>query len=110
MPNRAGIVGRRCQRLGGLVFRRLSGDFAHGLMKGQAEDLDKEVDGVAGKLPLRAAPVAVFDQQARIGGQFEVIRRAVPPIGAGAVAAVAPGALCERRGFGRETIEVGGWG
>ena len=66
VPNRAGIVGRRCQRLGGLVFRRLSGDFAHGLMKGQAEDLDKEVAGVAGELPLRPAPAAVFDQQARI--------------------------------------------
>ena len=45
-------------------------------MKGQAQDLDKEVNGVAGELALGPAPVAVFDEQARIGGQLEVVRRA----------------------------------
>ena len=43
-------------------------------MEGQAEDLDVEVDGVAGELAFGPAPVAVFDDEAGIGGQNEVVR------------------------------------
>jgi hypothetical protein len=49
-------------------------DLAHGVVKGQAKDLDKEVDGVACQLSLRPAPVAVFDDDAGMCGQFEVAR------------------------------------
>ena len=53
-----------------------AGDLAHGVVEGQAEDLDEEVNGVAGLVVLGPAPVAVFEEQARIGGQFEVVGRA----------------------------------
>ena len=46
-----------------------AGDLAHGVVEGQAEDLDEEVDGVAGQIAFRPAPVAVFDDEAGIGGQ-----------------------------------------
>ena len=49
-----------------------AGDLAHGVVEGQAEDLDKEVDGVAGQIALGPAPVAVFDDEAGEGGQNEV--------------------------------------
>ena len=45
-----------------------SGDLAHGIVEGKAQDLDKEVDGVAGQIALWPAPVAVFEQQAWVGG------------------------------------------
>ena len=41
-------------------------------MEGQAEHLDEEVNGVAGQVALRPAPVAVFDHEAVVSGQFEV--------------------------------------
>ena len=57
---------------------------AHGVVEGQAEDLDKEVDGVAGEVVLgpasawlrrgRPAPVAVLEDEAGIGGQNEIAR------------------------------------
>src|SRR6266542_2401595 len=50
------------------------GNFAHGVVKAQAQDLDEEVDGVAGQAALRPPPVAVFDGQIRIGGQLVVLR------------------------------------
>ena len=50
------------------------GDFLHGVMKGQAEDFDAKVDGVAGQIALRPAPVGVFDDQSRIVGQQEIAR------------------------------------
>ena len=46
-----------------------AGDLAHGIMEGQAEDLDMEVNGVPGQIALRPAPVAVFDDETGIGGQ-----------------------------------------
>ena len=48
------------------------GDLAHSLMEGEAENLDKEVDGIASQVTLRPAPVAVFEEQALVSGQFEV--------------------------------------
>ena len=45
-------------------------------MEGQAEHLDMEVNGVAGQIALRPAPVAVFDDEARIGGQGKIVRLA----------------------------------
>ena len=41
----------RCHR------KRFTGDLAHGLVEGQAEHLDMEVDSVAGEVALRPAPV-----------------------------------------------------
>ena len=34
-----------------------AGDLAHGVVKGLAEDLDLEVNGVAGEVAFRPAPV-----------------------------------------------------
>jgi len=53
-----------CQR--GLLGRA-------GVVEGETEHLDEEVDGVAGQLALGPAPITVFDQQARVSGQFEVV-------------------------------------
>jgi len=47
-------------------------DLAHGVVEGEAEDLDKEVNGVAGLVTLRPAPVAVFDDEAGIGRDLKV--------------------------------------
>ena len=44
-------------------------------MEGQAEDSDEEVDDVACEVTLGPAPVAVFDDEAGIGGQKETARR-----------------------------------
>ena len=51
------------------VWLLRSKDLAHGVVEGQAEDLDAEVDGVAGQIAFGPAPVAVFDDEAGIGGQ-----------------------------------------
>ena len=67
------------------------GDLAHGVVKGQSEDLDEEVNGVAGQVTLGPAPVAVFDDEAGIGGQ-EVI--------AGGLFDELEGALLEQRDQG----------
>ena len=53
-----------------------AGDLAHGVVEGQAEDLDMEVNGVAGEVALRPAPVAVFDDEAGKGGQNKIARLA----------------------------------
>ena len=45
-------------------------------MEGQAEHLDVEVNGVASQIALRPAPVAVFEDQAGIGGQTKIVRLA----------------------------------
>ena len=45
---------------------------AHGVVEGQTQNLDKEVDGVASEVSLGPAPIAVFDQQSSVVGQFEV--------------------------------------
>ena len=49
---------------------------AHGVVEGQAEDLDVEVNGVAGEVALGPSPVAVFEDEAGIGGQGKVVRLA----------------------------------
>ena len=43
-----------------------AGDLAHGVMEGQAEDLDMKVNGVAGQVAFGPAPVAVFDDETGI--------------------------------------------
>ena len=41
-------------------------------MEGQAEHLDVEVNGIASQIALGPAPVAVFDEQTGMSGQFVV--------------------------------------
>ena len=43
-------------------------------MERQAEDLDVEVNGVAGQIALGPAPVTVLDDETRIGGQAKIAR------------------------------------
>ena len=50
------------------------GDVVHGVVEGEAEDLDVEVNGIAGEVALRPAPVTVFDDEAGIGGQNKIAR------------------------------------
>ena len=47
-------------------------DLTHGIVEGQAEDLDMEVNGVAGQIALRPAPVAVLDDETGIGRQNKI--------------------------------------
>jgi len=49
-----------------------SGDLAHGVVEGHAEDLEVEVNGVAGEVAFGPAPVTVFDDEARIGRQNKI--------------------------------------
>ena len=49
---------------------------AHGVVEGQAEDLDVEVNGVAGQIAFGPAPVAVFDDETGVGGQNKIARLA----------------------------------
>ena len=53
-----------------------SEDFAHGVVEGQAEDFDEEVDRVAGEVLLGPAPIAVFHDEAGIIDQLKVVIRA----------------------------------
>ena len=46
-------------------------NLAHGIMEGQAEHLDVEVNGVAGEVALGPTPIAVLDDESGIGGQNE---------------------------------------
>lgn len=55
------------------MFLRL-GDVAHGLVEGQAKDLDVEVNGVAGEVALGPAPVAVFDDETGKSRQDKIAR------------------------------------
>jgi len=50
-------------------------NLAHGIVEGMAKDLDGEVDGVAGQIAFRPAPVAVFDDEAGIGWQNKIAGR-----------------------------------
>ena len=43
-------------------------------MEGQAEHLDMEVNGIAGQIALRPAPVGVFNDETGIGGQNKIVR------------------------------------
>ena len=47
-------------------------DLAHGIVERQAEDLDVEVNGVAGEVAFRLTPVAVFDDETGIGAQKKI--------------------------------------
>ena len=47
-------------------------DFLHGVVEREAKDLDEEVDGIAGKLPLGPAPVGLFDEETRMVDQLVV--------------------------------------
>ena len=49
-----------------------AGDLAHGVMEGQAEHLDMEVNGVAGQIAFGPAPVTVFDDEAGVSGQNKI--------------------------------------
>lgn len=69
---------------------------AHGVVEGQAEDLDVEVNGVAGQISLGPAPVAVFDDESWMGGQDKIARLAGDELQA---------ALLEQR---RQQCEPGG--
>ena len=53
-----------------------AGDLAHGIMEGQAEHLDVEVNGVASQIALGPAPVTVFDGETGIGGHGKIVRLA----------------------------------
>lgn len=58
----------------GLDPLRSTDDLVHGLVEAQAEDLDKEVNGIAGPVTLGPAPIAVFEDETRKGGQKEIAR------------------------------------
>ena len=45
-----------------------SRDLAHGVVEGEAENLDVKVDGVAGEVAFGPAPVGVFEDETGIGG------------------------------------------
>ena len=47
---------------------------AHGVVEGQFEHLDMEVDGVAGEIALRPAPITVFEDESGKGRQLKVAR------------------------------------
>lgn len=51
-----------------------AGDLAHGVVEGQSQDLDMEVNGVAGQVALWPAPVGVFDDETGKGGQNKIAR------------------------------------
>ena len=53
-----------------------AGDLAHGIMEREAEHQDVEVNGVAGQIAFRPAPVTVFDDEAGKGGQNKIARLA----------------------------------
>ena len=68
VPGQIGVV-RMCDLRGG--------DLAQGAVERQAEDLDEEVNGVAGEAAYRPAPVAVFDVEPWINRQDESASRPV---------------------------------
>ena len=53
-----------------------AGDLAHGIVEGQAEHLNMEVNGVPSQITFEPAPVTVFDDEAGIGGQNKIARLA----------------------------------
>ena len=61
---------------GRLFFFLLAGDLTHGVVEGQAKDLDVEVNGVAGEVAFGPAPVTVFEDETRKGGQDKIARLA----------------------------------
>ena len=80
-----------------------AGDVAHGVVEGQAEDLDVEVNGIAGQMALGPAPVAVFDDETGVGGQR---------VGGCVVGAAAARERAGQRGFARAPtgcFQAKGW-
>ena len=64
-----------------------AGDLAHGVMEGQAEHLDMEVNGVAGQIAFGPTPVAVFDfgivSFTNHGGCFRAVKTPPPSVASG---------------------------
>ena len=94
-------------------------------MEGEAENLDVEVDGVAGEVAFGPAPVAVVDDEAGIGGHNKVARLAFDELvsalleewnqGARRAARIWPsdqvfadGHLCRLSGLYQFSVKVGG--
>jgi hypothetical protein len=51
-----------------------AGDVADGVVEGQSQDLDVEVNGVAGQIAFGPAPIGVFDDKTGKGGQNKIAR------------------------------------
>jgi hypothetical protein len=49
-------------------------NLAHGVVEGKAENLDMEVNGVAGEVAFGPAPVSVLDDEAGKGGLNKIAR------------------------------------
>ena len=45
-------------------------------MEGEAEDLDEKINGIAGHVAFRPAPVGVLYDETGIGGQYKITRLA----------------------------------
>ena len=73
---RTEIITLRPRRRFRAVVGSSSRDRTHGVVEREAEDLDVEVDGVAGQVSCGPAPVGVFDDEAGIGGQNKIARLA----------------------------------
>jgi len=52
------------------------GDVAHRVVEAQPEHTHEEVNGVAGQVALRPAPIGVFEDESGMSGQFKVARLA----------------------------------
>ena len=50
------------------------GDVAHGVVEAHPEHAHEEVNGVAGQVALRPAPIGVFEEETGMSGQFKVAR------------------------------------
>ena len=51
----------------------LADDVTHGVVERKTEDFDKKVDGVSREVALGPTPVGVFDDEADVGWQIEVV-------------------------------------
>ena len=50
---------------------------AHGVVEGEAQDLDEEVDRVAGQVALGPAPITVFDDETGEGCSYRSFQTAI---------------------------------
>jgi len=48
-------------------------DLSHGIIERKPEDFDVKVDGISGQVAFGPTPVGVFDDEADVGGQDEVV-------------------------------------
>ena len=60
--------------VGFTVAGSFAGDVVHGLVEGQPQDLDKEVDGVTFQAASVPVPIGFLDDEAGEGGQLQVAR------------------------------------